>query len=506
MKKGFIIWPTLLIAILLSTSLPFSKSVNAVSDYWPAAEWRSSTPEKQGIDSGKLRLMLQYIQENNIDIHSILIIRHGYLVLESYFAPYDIDTVHNLKSASKSFLSAVVGIALREKLLTGLDQKVADILPEYFESVDDPRKKEITLRHLLTMTAGFIWDENTPISDGLFNSQNWVKYAIEMPMPDNPGEKFVYSTALTHLMSAILTKLSGVSTEELAGKYLLDPLGIKVGLWRRDPQGICFGGSQLYLTPRDMAKFGYLYLKKGIWNGKQIVPADWVCESVKSQVKTGNWGGIADYGYWWWLHSGSYSAEGWGGQRIVVAPEQDLVVVFTSADFTQPWNIYESFIRPAVKTEKIASNPKEAAALAKLAAELRRQQAKPGLPLPEIAAEISGKTYQLEKNSIGITTLSFNFKDNNEAMLTLDTPGGKLDLPIGLDDVYRFSNGISDLPAGYKGRWVQSNPIFEMDWVDLGEPLKFQGLFTFEGDEVRILLTVKPTNQSETVTGKAIAK
>lgn len=503
MKKGFIIGTVLLIAILVNTIIPFSKSVNAASEYWPTDDWRSSTPEKQGIDSWKLRLMLEYIKENNIDIHSILIIRHGYLVFESYFYPYDKDTIHNLKSVSKSFLSSVVGIALREKLLTDLDQKVADIFPEYFGSVNDPRKREITIRHLLTMTAGFEWAENTPISDRLWKSRNWVKYAIEMPLTDNPGEKFLYNTALTHLMSAILTKTSGVSTQELAEKYLLDPLGIKVGLWRRDPQGICFGGSELYLTPRDMAKFGYLYLKQGIWNGRSIVPVDWVSESVKSQVKTVNNERSGDYGYWWWPHPGCYAAQGWGGQQIVVAPEQDLVVVFTSADFTQPWNIYDFFIKPAVKGRKIAANPKEAAALGKLADELEHPQAKPDLPLPEIAGKISGKTYRLEENNFGITALSLNFKNSNEGILTLDTLGGKFELPVGLDELYRFSEGMGDRPVGFRGRWLQSAPYFEMDWIDLGEPYKVQVLFIFEGDQVRIIVTVNPLNRVQTVIGKS---
>jgi hypothetical protein len=337
------------------------------------------------------------------------------------------------------------------------------------------------------------------IADGL-------NKALEMPLPDNPGEKFVYSTALTHLMSAILTKTGGVSTEKLAEKYLLDPLGIEVGLWRRDPQGICFGGSELFLTPRDMAKFGYLYLKQGIWNGQSIVPADWVKESVKTQVNTGNWGGFAEYGYWWWLHPGSYSAEGWGGQRIIVAPEQDLVVVFTSADFNEPRNIYDFFIQPAVKSGKIAANPKEAAGLAKLAEELKHQQAKPGLPLPEIVREISGKTYQLEKNDFGITALSLNFKDVREGILTLEISEGKFDLPIGLDELYRFSEGMFDVPVGIKGRWLQSDPYFEFDWINLGEPIKLQGLFIFEGDQVRFLTTLKPQNQSQTIIGKAIVK
>lgn len=527
MKRQLIFFVSFLL-ILFSVVLPFNPTYGA-PDYWPTTNWRTSTPEEQGIDSGKLYDMLEFIEKENIDIHSILIVRHGYLIMECYIAPYDKNTIHNLKSVSKSFLSALVGIALKEKILTSLDQKVADILPEYFATIDDPRKKEITLRHLLTMTAGYKWAEVTPISKACWDSKNWVKYTIEMPLTDNPGETFIYNTALAHLMSAILTKTSGMSTQDFANKYLFNPLGIKVKLWRHDPQGINFGGTELFLTSRDMARFGYLYLKHGLWNGKQIVPADWVDESIKPQVKTGERIVFADYGYWWWVQrqQGLYAAEGWAGQRIIISPEHDLVVIFTGtiSNFRQIASLYDCFIIPAVKAGKLSSNPKSSTALSVLIKKLGHPIAKWESTLPEIVNQISGKTYLMEKNDFGINTLQLNFQSNRECVLTFELNDKKLDLPVGLDNLYRYSDEGSQITtafngqyrfndkdrgifsSAFKGRWIESTSqtkTFLLDWLDIGEPYKYEGKLTFDVDQIDLQIMIKPINVNILIKGKMI--
>ena len=339
--------------------------------YFPGRSWRVSTPEEQGLDSTPLLRMLEDIRDNGVGIDGIVIVRHGHLVFESYLAPYDADTVHNLKSSSKSVLSALVGIALREKVLDGVDQRVSELFPEYFASVDDPRKKDITLRHLLTMSAGIEWKEISPQADRLWRSSDWVGAAIGLPLTGAPGESFTYSTALTHLASAAIARKSGISTRAFAEKYLFDPVGIRAGLWRRDPQGIHWGGADLFLTPRDMARFGYLYLRNGTWNGRQVVPREWVAESTRAQVKTGGWGGIDDYGYWWWIAPGAHVAVGLGGQVIAVIPEQDLVVVFTGAvPEAVPFALLRKYIVPAIGSARLPPNPAAESAISTLEREL----------------------------------------------------------------------------------------------------------------------------------------
>ncbi|HEX3046659.1 MAG TPA: serine hydrolase, partial [Bacillota bacterium] len=291
MKKG----ATLLLVVfifLIFTGLPGQCASS--NEYWPDESWRTSTPEEQGIDSSKLVEALRDIESNNLEIRSLLIIRHGYLVTECYRHPYTRDTAVNVKSVCKSIISALTGIALREKYLQNLDQKVLDFFPEYKLKGKSLNKDQITLRHLLTMTAGL----ETP-EDKLSQwrqSKDWVKFVLDQPEKAKPGEIFEYSTGLTHVMSALITKTSGMSTLEFGRKYLFDPLGIKVHKWTQDSAGVYIGGGELFLTPTDMAKFGYLYLHNGRWNGAQIVPEAWVKESTMNQQQSGTY-----YGYWWWI-------------------------------------------------------------------------------------------------------------------------------------------------------------------------------------------------------------
>ena len=188
----------------------------------PGDDWKVSTPEEQGVDSRKLLEMFQDIQaKGGNNLHSILIVKNGYLIAESYLAPYHKGTLHNVKSVTKSVLSALVGIALREKYLKNIDQKVSEFYPEY---TNDSQKRDITLRHLLTMTAGLTWsyrqETTSPVSP--FDLEQWKA----IPMRDTPGKKFEYNTMLAHMMSAILTRASGKSTKEIADSFLFKPLGI----------------------------------------------------------------------------------------------------------------------------------------------------------------------------------------------------------------------------------------------------------------------------------------
>jgi CubicO group peptidase (beta-lactamase class C family) len=246
----------ILLMVPLCFLLPCFSCGQASNSYIPDDNWKVSTPETQGVDSLKLLEMFQDIQaKRGSGLHSILIVKNGYLILESYIAPYHKGTLHNVKSASKSILSALVGIALREKFLKNLDQKVSEFYPEY---VNDPQKKDITLRHLLTMTAGLTWsyDQETTSPVSPFDLEQWKA----IPMRDTPGKKFEYNTMLAHMMSAILTKASGKSTKEIADSSLFKPLGISDVQWSKDNKGIYLGGAELFLKPRDMAKFGLLYL------------------------------------------------------------------------------------------------------------------------------------------------------------------------------------------------------------------------------------------------------
>lgn len=260
----------------------------------------------------------------------MLVAQDGRVVAEEYWRGGAADRRTNVKSASKSVLSALVGIAVGEGKLR-VDQPVAEILPEHFGAGTDPRKRAITVGHLVSMTAGL---ESTSFDNygEWVGSRDWVRDALRRPLEAAPGERMIYSTGSTHLLSAVLTRATGTSTRAYAVEKLGEPLGISIPRWQRDPQGVYFGGNDMYLAPRAMLAFGELYRNGGVHQGRQIVPREWVSESMKPRGASGYSG--FDYGYGWWLRrSGRHEiffAWGYGGQYIFVAPSLGMTAVFTS--------------------------------------------------------------------------------------------------------------------------------------------------------------------------------
>jgi CubicO group peptidase (beta-lactamase class C family) len=298
--------------------------------------WPESSPELQGLDTEMFERAFQ-AADAIPNMYGLVVIRKGTLVAERYFHGQTMFRANHLHSASKSFISALVGIALRENFIQNLDQKMMDFFPEYASPLLDPRKYQITLRHLLTMRAGFAWEETVPDLEAYLASPDWVGYALNVPLRYDPGQAFNYSSIQTNLLSAILTKASGLSTKALADKYVYGPLGISFPQWYQDPQGYYLGAHAMYISPRDMARFGYLYLQKGRIGDQQIIPAAWIEESWKPTGRSGwNWASLQNegYGYQWWMGklggSEIFFAAGKGGQFIIVVPELEMVVVTTA--------------------------------------------------------------------------------------------------------------------------------------------------------------------------------
>ncbi len=319
--------------ILVELQLP----VPPGDDDW-SGDWRAATPAEVGLDSGRLEKALQRIGELD-GLQGVLVARHGRLVAERYFRGSAGQRPHNLKSASKSVLSALAGLAIEQELLD-LDQEIADVLPEGRE-LDDPDKRTITVRHLLTMTSGL---ESTSFGNygSWVASRNWVRAALTRPLLADPGTRFSYSTGGTHLLSATLSRAAGRSTHDFARRHLFDPLGIGPSAWARDRQGIHVGGNNLSLRPRDMLKFGQLYLNRGRWDGEQLLPWQWVDQSTRPAglaAPRGRGRIYGGYGYLWWLRGprerGAYIASGYGGQYIYVSPAEDMVVVVISTEVSK---------------------------------------------------------------------------------------------------------------------------------------------------------------------------
>jgi CubicO group peptidase (beta-lactamase class C family) len=283
--------------------------------------WTSSTPEEQGMDAEILKAGLPELGRSSTTL-SLLIIRNDVIVFERYPNGGSVEQSTNIHSVSKSIISTLVGIAIEEGYIESINQRVSDFFPEYFPA-DDPRKDKMTLRHLLTMTSGFEWQDSVSTVGG----DDWIKAILKLPLDRAPGTIFNYSTAASHLTSAILERATGMSTCEFAYRYLFEPLDISVEHWGRDPQGYYMGGNNVFLTPREMAKFGLLYLHEGQWQGEQVVSREWVEQATSAQA-------TPEYGYYWWRTPREgytiHSALGYGGQRVHVIPELNTVVVSTA--------------------------------------------------------------------------------------------------------------------------------------------------------------------------------
>jgi CubicO group peptidase (beta-lactamase class C family) len=440
------------------------------------------------MDSQALAGILDQIQKQGMHLHSLLVIRHGYLVSETYFYPFGPEIPHEQWSITKAITSAAVGAAVAEGKLT-LDQPVLSSFPAMTFTNVDARKKAMTLRDLLTMTAGLMWAETSApygnpanTETQMSQSANWVQFVLDRPMAAEPGTTFNYSSGAAHLMSAMIQKATGMTTLAYAQARIFDPLGITHVIWPSDPQGITEGDVGLELTPRDMAKIGYLYLKDGQWDGKQILPASWVQASTERQA-----GPPPGFGYQWRLTDfGGYAAVGWGSQLIGVMPDQDLVVVITAGvapgEPGREETLFQMISQTAVKSAgPLPANPTQVARLAAMSAAAAAPDPGPVSPLPPTARAIAGKTFALAGAPDGIQSLSLTF-DGTEGTFVLNNERGTQRLALGLDNVYRFSDWNGER-IGARGSW-QNAQTFVVEEQVLGAADTLHYTLTFTDSQV----------------------
>ncbi|HVE77331.1 MAG TPA: serine hydrolase [Gemmatimonadaceae bacterium] len=300
---------------------------------WPTAGWATAAAPADYADTALLRRAADTIGTHLTNVRSLLVVRHGVIVYERYFAGATDSTVFDLRSATKSLTSALVGVAVGRGAIRSVTQRLPAFIPEYFANNPDvdPRKRDITLRHLLSMESGLDWDETRapPFRPGA----DPVVEILGRPMRERPGVSFNYSSGNSHLLSAAAGRATGRVGLTLANEALFEPMGMPLERlrWFTDPYGRLSGGAGLHLRAREMAKFGWLYLNSGCWEGRQLLPAEWVRESVRRWSTTPGGGA---YGYQWWLGTSGgqpiFWALGYGGQFIFVVPGLDAVVVMTA--------------------------------------------------------------------------------------------------------------------------------------------------------------------------------
>jgi CubicO group peptidase (beta-lactamase class C family) len=318
---------------------------------WPGGDWEVSTPEAQGMDAARLGDVASYCAGHKCG--AVVITRHGRIVWERYWLGWNENSTDNSWSMAKSITDALVGIAIKDGKITGVDQSAADFIPQW-RGTD---KEEITLRNLLSMTSGLLWNEDYFAKSDvttMITSDDQTGYAIDRPRLHNPGDDWYYSSGDTQLFSAVIKAATGMEAGQYAQEKLFEPIGIKGAWWDTDNAGNTMTYCCVHTTARNFARFGYLFLRNGRWNDAQIVPQAWVAESVKpSQWEN------PSYGYFWWLPDlpdvpkDMFMADGFQTKRIYVIPSLDIVAVRIGENDGDAWDD-NSFLKPIV--ESVASD------------------------------------------------------------------------------------------------------------------------------------------------------
>lgn len=308
--------------------------------------WEVSSLQDEGIDVAGIEEVSREIRDIDSyeNVLSMLVVKNGKLVHEEYSPYCQRNTLHWLASITKTVTSTLIGIAIDKGFIESVDAKLYELLPQFADQFEDPQKRKVALKHIMTMTSGLWWNEqvsyNNPENSEwqMVESEDWMSYVVSRPMRSEPGEIFYYNTGGIHLLSAVIKSVSGQYAHQFAEKYLLHPMGIYAYQWNKDPMGYpCTGGTDggIGLRTRDIAKFGWLFLKDGKWKGKQIISEKWVREAPTTHVTTKGRG--RSYAFNWMtgrriIHGKRFeftASFGYGGQTLYIVPEYDLIIVFT---------------------------------------------------------------------------------------------------------------------------------------------------------------------------------
>jgi CubicO group peptidase (beta-lactamase class C family) len=449
-----------------------------------------STPEAQGVSSAALLRLVDAMDTRLHDAHSVMVVRHGHVVAEGWWAPYSADAPHSMFSVSKSFTSAAVGFAVEEGLL-GLDDRVVDLLPDDLPPVVSDNLAAMRVRHLLTMTTGHAVDTVSTVTD---DEPDWAKTVLAQPVPLAPGSTFVYDTGATHLLSCILQRLTGARLLDYLTPRLLEPLGITGATWERSPTGVDAGGWGLSITTEDVAAFGLTYLDGGRWQGRQVVPAHWVAESTAAQVPNADGAPGSDwaqgYGYQFWRsRHGAYRADGAFGQVSIAFPEHDTLLVMTAGigDMQTQLDVVWEHLVPAIGSA--TALPDDAAAVDALAARLSSLAITPpeGAPSSAASGRVSGRTYALPRNSAGLAAVALDERGGSTTLVVLDADGEHT-IALGSGEWTRGRSSLlaeGETPIAAAGAWVDA-ATYRARIIQTETAFSVTISLDFSGDEVAV--------------------
>jgi CubicO group peptidase (beta-lactamase class C family) len=368
-------------------------------------------PETQGVSSAAVLKFVKGVDQNIQELHSLMLLRHGAVVAEGWWSPYAAERPHYLFSLTKSFTSTAVGMAVAEGHLT-VDDPVLSFFSDQAPAKPDKNLKAMRVRHLLSMSTGHAEDTTGRMT----TQKDWVKGFLALPVEHTPGAPFVYNSGASHMLSAIVQKVTGMKLVEYLQTRLFGPLGITKPKWDECPLGINIGGWGLSLKTEDIARFGQLYLQKGMWNGKQLLSPAWVEEATKKQVSNDNEQNIdwkQGYGYQFWrCRHGFYRGDGAFGQYCIVMPEKDAVLAITAGvdDMQSVLNLVWKHLLPAFAAEHLPADPARQKALSRKLTSLAHLPPA-GSNLPAAAEKVTGSTFVFEPNAQKVKSIAFEFTE-----------------------------------------------------------------------------------------------
>ena len=471
-----------------------------------------STPSEQGVPAAAIRDFLGAIERTGQEVHSLMLLRHGHVVAEGWWAPFSADLPHELYSISKSFTATAVGLAI-EAGLFGLDDTVVSLLPDDAPDQVDPHLAALRVRHLLSMSTGHAEDTIGVLGT---TGDNWARAILAAPIVHEPGTTFVYNSGASYLLSAIVQRTTGQRLLDYLTPRLLEPLGILDATWATCPRGIDTGGWGLSLTTEDVATFGQLLLRSGIWEGRELIPGDWVDAATSSQVSNGDPAlpddGTQGYGYQFWIcRHGAYRADGAFGQLAIVMPEQDAVLVLTGGmtDTAPVMNaVWEHLLGPMSSMGPLPEHVGEGATAAIDADEDAAHRALlsslAGLALPhpstavddETARRVSGRRFVFPRNVAHLASARIDVTDDG-ATLTLGDAAGDHAVECGAAGWI-----VGSAPYPENGRYpaARSAPVAAAcGWTGDGTflarlqfhetPFALTFTFTFEGETATLEVT-----------------
>ncbi|MBS4200857.1 serine hydrolase [Bacillus sp. FJAT-49732] len=424
-----------------------------------------SKPEEQNVSPKSIIDFVNALETEELEVHSFIVLRHGQVIAEGTWSPYNEEHPHILNSLSKSFTSTAIGLAVEEGKLS-LDDDVISFFLEYMTDEIERNMANLKVRHLLSMSTGH--DEDT--TPNLRRSNDWVREFLNMPIVHKPGTHFLYNTGATYMLSAILTKVTGMKLLDYLEPRLFEPLGMSDITTTTCPKGIHFGGAGMSVKIEDIAKFGLLYLQKGVWEGKRIIPEHWVEQATSKQISNGNddhdW--AQGYGYQFWrCRHGAYRGDGAFGQFCVVLPEQDAVVAITAGvmDMGDILNLVWDHLLPGM------TGPAEGQQ-----SDLDRKLASLTYDSPRVLTTSpninrwSGKRFEAQPNDVGISAFSFTFSEEKGEFVFWDSEGQhEFQIGYGKWIESEYSIAGQKVMAAVSGTWRNRN-TFEVTIRLLGTP------------------------------------